>query len=141
MTIAFMALFSIIISEFISVEIGKRLLYLLLLAGISSVIYWALSEAWGIGDLRFYVFIQFFPMIAIPVIIIFFKSSCSMVGGYWWLFASYVAAKLFEHFDGEIYSLLGGMSGHSIKHIIAALGVYLLLISYERRQCERKEEG
>ncbi len=135
MTIAFMALFSIIISEFISVKVGKKLLYVLILLGVSSVVIWSYGESRGAGDLRYYAFVQFFPMIAIPIIIIFFKSSCSKVGGYWWLFATYVAAKFFEYFDGGIYDISGIISGHSIKHMVAALGTYLLLLSYQRRQC------
>ncbi len=44
-------------------------------------------------------------------------------------------AKLFEHFDVEVYNLLGFISGHSLKHITAALGLYVLLIFYEKRNC------
>ena len=54
MTIAFMALFSIIISEFVSVRSGRALLLPLILAGILSVVYWHFSEVRGEGDLRFY---------------------------------------------------------------------------------------
>jgi len=46
-------------------------------------------------------------------------------------------AKLFEYFDVQIYSFLGGViSGHSLKHAIAALGMYVLLQSYRRRKAK-----
>jgi len=135
MTIAFMALVSIIISEFISVRIGKALLLWLILAGISSVLYWHFSELRGEGDLRYYAFVQFFPILVIPIILICFKSRCTGVNAYWWLLVAYIVAKAFEYFDGEIYRVLGVISGHSIKHIVAALGTYILLFSYQRRHC------
>jgi len=133
MTVTFMALFSIIISEFISVSIGKVLLLPLILAGVLSVLYWHFSELQGVGDLRFYAFVQFFPMLVIPVILVFFKSRYNHASGYWLLLLAYMVAKLFEYFDGEIYNTLGFISGHSLKHIAAALGLYVLLTSYAKR--------
>lgn len=135
MTIAFMAMFSILLAEFISVRIGKALLWPLLIAGASSVAYWHFTEAQGQGDLRPYAFIQFFPMLAIPVILICFRSRFSHVNAYWALLVCYVLAKIFEHFDKGIYSFLGlTMSGHSIKHMVAALGLYFLVIAYQQRR-------
>jgi hypothetical protein len=133
MTIAFMSLFVIIISEFISVRIGKGMLVPLLLAGITSVVYWHMSEGWGEGDLRFYALVQFTPMLVIPVILICFRSRYTGVAAYWWLLLAYIASKLFEHFDVGVYEALGFISGHSLKHIAAALGLYVLLASYRGR--------
>ena len=135
MTIAFMSLFSIIISEFISTRAGKALLLPLIIVGISSVIYWHLSEIQGAGDLRFYALVQFYPMLIIPLILICFNSRCSKAKAYWLLLVAYVVAKALEHFDDEVYNTLGFISGHSIKHIVAALGLYILYISYLRRSC------
>ena len=135
MTIAFMALFSIILAEFISIKIGTKLLWPLLIAGIASVAYWHITEQQGVGDLRFYAVIQFFPMLVIPVILIFFKSRFSHVSAYWLLIACYALAKVFEYFDKEFYSFLGfTISGHSIKHMIVALGLYVLLHGYTQRK-------
>jgi hypothetical protein len=36
-------------------------------------------------------------------------------------------AKLAEHFDNLLYALGGILSGHSLKHFLAALGAYWLL--------------
>lgn len=135
MTIAFMALFSIIISEFISVCSGKALLLPLILAGILSVVYWHFSEIMGEGDLRFYALVQFYPMLAIPIMMICFRSHCTHVYAYWWLLLAYIAAKLFEHFDAEVFDVLGVISGHSLKHLAAALGMYVLLVFYQKRNC------
>ena len=135
MTIAFMALFSIIISEFISVRSGRALLLPLILAGILSVLYWHISEIRGEGDLRLYALVQFYPMLASPVILLCFRSSCTHVQAYWWLLLTYIVAKVFEYLDGEVFDALGFISGHSLKHLTAALGIYVLLLFYQRRSC------
>ncbi len=121
MTIAFMALFSIVIEKFVSKNRGIKLLFPILVLGLLSVYYWKTNN-----DLRFYAFIQFYPMIAIPIILIFFKKN-QQTSGYWYLLIAYIIAKLFEHFDREIHQFLTIISGHSLKHIIAAFGLYLLL--------------
>jgi hypothetical protein len=136
MTIAFMALFAIIIGEHISLRASRLLLWPLLFAGIGSVLYWHLSEGWGDGDLRLYALVQFYPMLAIPIMLVFFRSRCTHVYAYWLLLLSYIIAKLFEHFDVAVYAILGGIiSGHSLKHLFAALGMYILLHFYGKRNC------
>ena len=135
MTIAFMSLFSIIISEFISVRSGKNLLLPLILAGILSVVYWHFSEMRNEGDLRLYLLVQFYPILAIPIMLLCFRSHCTGVSAYWWLLLTYVTAKILEHFDNEVYNVLGFISGHSLKHVFAALGMYVLLAFYQQRNC------
>jgi hypothetical protein len=135
MTIAFMSLFSIIISEFINVRSGKNLLLPLILAGILSVVYWHFSEMRNEGDLRLYLLVQFYPILAIPIILLCFRSNCTHASAYWWLLLTYVTAKILEHFDTEVYHLLGFISGHSLKHVFAALGIVVLLFFYQQRNC------
>lgn len=133
MTIAFMALFSIIISELISIKLGRLLLLPLLIVGVLSVVYWHFSELSEQGDLRFYILIQFLPILIIPVILIFFTSTFSAKNAYYLLLATYLIAKILEYFDAEIYEVIPLLSGHSLKHIVAAFGIYLLIRSYQRR--------
>ncbi len=134
MTFAFMGLYSIIVSEFISETKGKLLLLPLLCAGVFSVLYWWYTESRGVGDLRYYAVVQFFPILTIPVILLFFKSKYCSVSGYWVLLGTYVAAKLFEHFDAQIHEVLLVVSGHSIKHILPALGLFILLNKYKAKE-------
>ena len=124
MTIAFMSLFSLMIMERIDIKIGLALLPIFVLAGIGSVIYWAYSESLGYGDLRPYILVQFFPMLAIVIMLWLFPSrysdSCYLIYTLGW----YVFAKLLEHFDKELFSLFHQMiSGHTIKHLVAAVAV------------------
>jgi len=134
MTIAFMALFSFVIAEFFSIKLGKALLFPLLLLGMASVLYWFFSEMEGQGDLRAYALVQFLPMLIMPLIFLFFRASFSLVSGYWYLLLCYLLAKVFEYFDAQIYELLGFISGHSLKHMISAFGVYVLIRSFEKRE-------
>ncbi len=134
MTIAFMGLFSVIISEFISIKLGRICLIPFLCIGLASVLYWRFTEIWGEGDLRYYAVVQFFPILTIPVMLVFFKSNYSCRSGYWVLLATYVAAKLFETFDSQVHGFLGVISGHSIKHILPAMGLYYLIKVYRKRE-------
>ena len=129
MTIAFMSLFSIVISEFIDYKKGLKLLIPALLIGLISVIYWLVFN-----DLRIYILVQFYPIIAIPIILIFFKSNYSLSIGYWILSAGYLFAKIFEYYDHETQTILRVFSGHTLKHILAALGIAGLLCTYLKRK-------
>lgn len=134
MTVAFMSLFAIIISEFINARKGALLLFPLLLVGVASVFYWQWTESNGVGDLRFYALVQFLPILLIPIMLLSYKSKFSRTDGYWKLLLAYVAAKVLEFYDSEIFELLGGIvSGHSIKHVAAAVGMHILLVSYSKR--------
>lgn len=129
MTVAFMSLFSVVVSEFINFKIGRLMLFPLLLIGISSVFYWIMFD-----DLKFYTFIQFYPMLAIPIILIFFNSEFDLTNGYWFLLLAYIIAKFFEYYDNQVHNYLELISGHTLKHVFASIGVYLLLNTYVRRK-------
>lgn len=128
MTIAFTALTSIVVSEFIDYRKGKLLLFPFLILGIISILYWIKFD-----DLRLYVLVQFYPILAIPVILIFFKSNENKAKAFWFLLIAYVVAKFFEIYDYEIHDKLEVISGHSLKHIVASIGVLLLIKTYSGR--------
>lgn len=130
MTLSFMALYSIIIGEFISIKLGRILLLPLLFLGLASVLYWWYTETQGIGDLRFYAVVQFFPMLTIPIMLLCFSCSTIKPSRYWFLILCYFMAKLFEFYDQQIYDFLTIISGHSIKHLLPALGLCVLAKSY-----------
>lgn len=134
MSLAFMALFSIIVAEFVSRSIGCRMLWPAVITGLGSVIYWAVSERLQHGDLRPYLLVQFLPMLLIPMILLTRRGSFSHVSGYWGLLACYLLAKAAELLDGEIHQWLGWISGHSLKHLLAAIGLLILAISYRQRR-------
>ncbi len=133
MTIAFMALFSAIVGEYLSITWGRRLLYPLVLIGMASVVYWHWSEQQGHGDLRFYALVQFLPMFLIPVMLVFCQPRLSGNGYLWGIIGIYAAAKLAETGDVVIYEHLRFLSGHSLKHLLAAGGAALFLVALQKR--------
>jgi len=130
MTLAFMAFLAIVIGERIDPHLGRRCLPFLLLTGAASVIYWHFSELRGRGDLRPYLLVQFLPLVLIPLIMLLFSPPLSKGYGIWGMFAAYVAAKILELFDERIFRLHGVISGHTLKHLAAAVGTYFLLVSF-----------
>jgi hypothetical protein len=128
MSIAFMALLSAFVVDRIQVKAGLVLLPLLVILGIFSVIYWHLTEQVGQGDLRLYAVIQFFPMLAIPLIAFLF-SPLKLDARYVVAMACfYGVAKVFEFFDHGTFELLGQtVSGHTLKHLAAAAAAYMAL--------------
>lgn len=131
MSVAFPALFSLVLSERVSPRLGRVLLGPLAVLGAASVAYWAWSEQQGMGDLRPYAVVQFLPVVLMPLILLIFPGSRSSARWLWATVAAYVAAKVFEQLDGQIYEVLG-LSGHSIKHAVSALAVLFAIIAMLR---------
>ncbi|GBU09920.1 membrane protein [Gammaproteobacteria bacterium] len=134
MTFGFMSLLSITLAEFLKTSYAKILLIPLTVLGLFSVVYWHISEQNGAGDLRLYILIQFLPILVLLILLTFAHTCFNMRSGYWWLFLCYGLAKLSEYFDAEIFELTHGyMAGHALKHLLAAVGLYLLLRYFKQR--------
>ncbi|GHA78898.1 membrane protein [Formosimonas limnophila] len=134
MTLAFMALMSFSLAEFLSITWGRVVLWPLLLMGVISVVYWYWGELRGSGDLRFYALVQFLPMILLLVLFTFGHRVFKDNSGYWWLLLAYLLAKVAEHFDIQIDQWTSGlMAGHALKHIFSASGLWLLLRCFTKR--------
>jgi Ceramidase len=121
MVIAFMGLFAAMIGERIELQLGRRMLAPLLALGLFSVIHWA-----RVDDLRLYGVVQFYPVLAIPVMLWAFAPRYTH--GHYVLaaIACYVIAKVLEDSDGHIFALGEMLSGHTLKHLAAAAGGYCL---------------
>lgn len=127
MTVAFMSFFSAIAGEYISDKAGRYLLAPSLIIGVLSVVYWHLTEEAGNGDLRPYILVQFLPGVLTPVILVMFSSVRVRKKDVFMVLAFYAVAKVCECFDVPIFSLANVVSGHSLKHLVAALGAYWVL--------------
>lgn len=132
MTIAFAGLFSLVISEYLSPTLGARLLLPFLVVGIGSVIYWVWTESRGAGDLRPYAVVQFLPMLAIPAILLLRLGDKPLTRTLVIMIGFYVAAKVFEHFDKDVYSVTF-LSGHSLKHLFAAAAPAAMILGLRHR--------
>jgi hypothetical protein len=122
MTIAFSAFFCAMVAERVSVKLGIWGLAVLVPLAIASVFHWYSS-----GDLRPYMMVQLGPMLLVPFLLVAFPARYSGGGAVLVVLALYVLAKIAELFDAQLFALLGGISGHSLKHIIAAVGLVPLI--------------
>ena len=133
MTLAFMGFFTIVVGEHVDTGIARKVLWPLLVVGAASVFYWQYTESTGNGDLRPYALVQFLPILLVPIILLSYRSRFGSARFYWGILAAYVASKVFEHFDTQIYSALGIISGHSLKHIAAAIAPLIFIRAISRR--------
>jgi hypothetical protein len=133
MTITFMSYFALIVRHYINRRLGEVILIPLLVVGIASVFYWYRGELQGAGDLRLYAFVQFYPMLAIPLIIFMYPASLRMRLKIISVILIYVVAKVAEHEDVNIFSFHHWISGHSLKHLFASAAVWQMMISLRDR--------
>lgn len=87
-------------------------------------IWWLVSPAWfGVGDLRPLLWLEFMPTLLVAA------GAWSVPGRLLtrqdWMrsLASFVVAQTVDWADGPIFSALGGLSGHSIRHLSLAVCV------------------
>lgn len=130
MTVAFMVLFSAIIADRVSWIAGRALLWPLVAAGIASIAWWVRTEAAGQGDLRPYAIVQFLPMLLVPMFLLLWRANALSTKPLWLGFAAYAAAKLAEYFDAAIFAATWSFSGHSLKHLFAALATWWIIRSF-----------
>ncbi len=130
MTVAFMALFTGVIADRFSWVVGRALLSPSIVAGVASIAWWYRTESMGAGDLRFYAIVQFLPMILIPLMLLLRPGQWLRAQWLWAGLAGYLAAKLTEYYDAAIYAGLGFVSGHSLKHLLAALACVWVLQAF-----------
>ena len=135
MTLVFMALLSAAVTERIHAKVGALLLLPFLLLGILSAEVWRRGELTGVGDLRFYLLVQFYPLLAIPLMLALFPARYTRTRDLGWLLLWYAAAKALEQWDGAVFRATGGIvSGHALKHVAAALAVAALIVMVARRE-------
>jgi hypothetical protein len=127
MALAFMAFLAMVIGERIGEDIARVLLPGLLALGSASVGHWHASEKRGRGDLRLYLLVQFLPLILIALITVLFPATFARNVTTWAMLAAYGIAKVLEILDRRIFAVHGVISGHTLKHLVAAAGLSLLV--------------
>ena len=133
MTVGFMGLLTALLGERISVSVSRWLFVPLLLLGAGSVLYWYWSELRHAGDLRLYILVQFGSLLLIVLILLLYPARNGGTGYVVAALGAYAAAKVFESADNQIFSLGHFVSGHTIKHLTAAVGVAFLVAMQRKR--------
>ncbi len=122
--IGVMALLAAVLGERVSPQLGLRMLPVLVLMGAASVIYWHWSEQQGAGNLNFYIVIQFYSLLLIVLLSLMLPTAYTHGGTILKAIGLYVLAKVAETFDQQIFALGQIISGHTLKHLIAALAIW-----------------
>lgn len=134
MTIAFMALVCSQIVDRISIRAGLILLGPMLLIGMSTVLYWRMSELAGAGNVMPYAILQGYAVIVVLMLVALSPSRYTRGKALYWVFGWYVMSKVFETFDVQVMELTGGViSGHTLKHLTAAIAGFAVCHSLVRR--------
>lgn len=133
MTLGFMGLLTALLAERVSPAFARAAFLPLVLAGAASVVYWRMGEANGGGDLRPYAAVQFGSLVLILAMLALFPARLSGDAFLWSAAGSYGLAKFMEAADGSIYEIGRIVSGHTLKHLFAALSIGLVLRMLYRR--------
>lgn len=129
MMIGFMGLFSALLTEFLNPKIEKFLLLPAVVIGLMSVLYWHYTD-----DLRFYFWLQVVTFGALTALLFLYKARYTLSRYLLYAFGLFILSKLTEVYDRELYSVTNNLlSGHTLKHILAALSVFYLYLMLKRR--------
>eukprot|EP00164_Ancoracysta_twista_P008742 GFYU01012722.1.p1 GENE.GFYU01012722.1~~GFYU01012722.1.p1 ORF type:complete len:344 (+),score=17.87 GFYU01012722.1:154-1185(+) len=135
MTVSFMTLLAILIAERVGQRAGKWVIIPLVLQGMGSVLLTVFVD-----DLRWYIVVQ-----ALPCILLLPLMRCypnTYTHSYYYLYAggAYLFAKIVEFFDQALYDAIT-VSGHTLKHLLAAATPAILLAMLVQRRFVDEEEA
>jgi len=127
MAAGFMALLSGVIVERVDTREGLRLLLPLVFLGIASVLYWRWGLLDAAGNVLPYALVQYGSLAAILFMCATRPSRYTRGADMVSAIAIYGLAKVAELLDAPLYALGEIVSGHTLKHLFAALAIYWVL--------------
>lgn len=113
---------------------GGRLSLALGALAVLSVGWWYGTELAGRGDLRPYLLLQMAPILLIPLWQSLYHSPRDDRVAFGMALLLYVAAKVAELYDHEVGALLGDLTGHTLKHLLATVAAGLIVGQLLRRE-------
>lgn len=119
----------------------RALLPALVVAAIASVAWWSITDARGMGDLRPYLFMQAAPLVVIPLWQWIAGAPRADRIAFGIAIGLYALAKVFELEDHALFNTLGIVSGHTLKHLLAAAAAAVLTGNLVRRTSRRQIGG
>jgi hypothetical protein len=127
-TLCFMAILAVVVEERVGAALAAALLWPLLATGLFSLLLWRWT-----GDLRLYGWVQFFPCLALLLLLLLFPPKYT--GTFYWTITAvlYALAKLFEFQDRAVHAKFI-LSGHTLKHIFAAAACLAVLRYFQARR-------
>lgn len=132
--LALMSWFAALLCERVDLAWGRHLLPVLLLAGLGSAGYWGWSESVGRGDLRAYGLMQLVPFLFVPLLLWLYPPRYSGDRDIFIVLGLYLAALLCDFLDRPLAALTGLVSGHTLKHTLAASAAAWVIVGLIRRR-------
>ena len=133
MTIAFMGLVCSQIVDRISIRAGLALLIPMLMLGAASVIYWRITERAGVGNVMPYGVLQGYSVVILLLLAVLKPSRYTHGKILYWVFAWYVLSKILETYDAKVLEWIHLISGHTLKHVAAAIAGVAVWVMLTRR--------
>jgi len=128
MTLGFAGLVSAAVAERADTRLGLRALWPLLIIGAGTVLYWYATERMNAGNIIPYGAYQGWSILVIVLLFTYPARRYSHGSLLVWAAAWYGLAKIFESWDLGVYRLTAGaLSGHTIKHLLAAGAVFAIV--------------
>jgi hypothetical protein len=107
----------------------------IIIASIVSVLWWPVFD-----DLRVYFIVKHHPFILFPIFLLCGRRIYDKVSGYYWALSMFLLATIFEFADQQIFEITGIISGHTLKHIAAGIGLWFLMVMIRDRELISVEE-
>jgi hypothetical protein len=134
MAMGFMALLAAVVAERVHPLLAGRTLAPFVSVGIGSVLYWRWTDTIGRDDLRLYALVQFGSLAIVLLFCATLRSRYTRGNDMFVVVGLYALAKGFESLDKRVFALGGIVSGHTLKHLIAAVACFWVLRMLMRRQ-------
>jgi predicted membrane channel-forming protein YqfA (hemolysin III family) len=118
----FPTVFAVAVGDRVSPAAGRMLLAPLVLGAVGSVLWWQQTD-----DLRPYVVAQFLPMLLIPLMLVLLpghRPVGPLIAGV----AVYAFGKVVEVADHAVCAAGGIVSGHTLKHLLAAAAAACIVL-------------
>ena len=135
MSVLFMTILAAIVGERVHPRAGFLALPFLVLLGMAGTTHWLFTELQGAGDLRLYLLTQLLPLFGGLLLILLYRSPYTRGGDFVVAAGWYLLAIVAQQLDQAIHAWTAGwLSGHTLKHLLAATAVYWMLRMLQHRR-------
>ena len=130
MTVGFMGLLLAVLAEHATPRLARYGLVPAVTLGVLSVLYWSYTD-----DLRPYFSVQAAALLGVAATLLLHRTRYSHRRLLWGALLTYGLAVASEQLDDHIYALtFNALSGHSLKHLLAALALFWIYLMLRRRE-------
>ena len=135
MSIVIGSVVSLLIHDMYDSQLAGRIHLPIVILSVISVLTWPLFD-----DLRIYFIVKHQPFLILIILYFIGRKTYDKIEGFAWALGMFGIATAFEFTDLYMFELTGIISGHSMKHILAGLGLWYLYAMIRDRELLAFEE-